>query len=149
MAVLSSSQKRNYTKLILSPLQWRTGWGFKPHSSLNSGVLTKLRRIPSAVENIRNNLVRIRVSIIFKLSGTPNYGANASRSPFSLPSVLIWIYWTPPKKILDTPLVHWIQKILTANRTSLLFTIFASYRHSHMRTYNFWFINYMQETENH
>jgi hypothetical protein len=37
---------------------------------------------------IRNNLIRIRVSLICKLSGTPDSGATAPRSPFSLPSVL-------------------------------------------------------------
>jgi hypothetical protein len=34
---------------------------------------------------IRNNLIRIRVSLICKLSRTPNLGAAAPRSPFSLP----------------------------------------------------------------
>jgi hypothetical protein len=44
---------------------------------------------------IRNNLITIRVSFIWKLSGTPDYGAIAPRSPFSLPSVPKWICWTP------------------------------------------------------
>jgi hypothetical protein len=39
----------------------------------NSEVLTKLSRISSSVENTsRNNLIRIRVSLICKLSGTPD-----------------------------------------------------------------------------
>jgi len=32
-------------------------------------------------------------------SRTPDYGATASRSPFSLSSVLNWICWTRPKEI--------------------------------------------------
>jgi hypothetical protein len=42
---------------------------------------------------IHNNLIRIRVSLICKLSGTPT--ATAPRVPFSLPSILNWICWTP------------------------------------------------------
>jgi hypothetical protein len=45
---------------------------------------------------INNNLIRIRVSFICKLSGTPDYGTTAPRSPFSLPSVLNWICWNTP-----------------------------------------------------
>jgi hypothetical protein len=37
---------------------------------------------------ILNNLIRIRISLICKLSGTPELGATTLRSPFSLPSVL-------------------------------------------------------------
>jgi hypothetical protein len=37
---------------------------------------------------IRNNLIRIRVSPICKLSATPDWGATAPRSPFYLPSVI-------------------------------------------------------------
>jgi hypothetical protein len=37
---------------------------------------------------IRNNLIRIWVSFICKLSGTPDQGATAPISPFSLPSML-------------------------------------------------------------
>jgi hypothetical protein len=48
---------------------------------------------------IRNNLIRIGVPLIWKLSGTPDYGATAPRSPFSLPFILSWICWTPPKNI--------------------------------------------------
>jgi hypothetical protein len=44
---------------------------------------------------IRNNLIRIRVSVICKLSGTPDKGATAPSAPFSLLSVLNWIRWTP------------------------------------------------------
>jgi hypothetical protein len=57
---------------------------------------------------IRNNLTRIRVPLICKLSGTPDYGATAPRSPFSLPSVLNWICWTPPNKIpVYATVSHW------------------------------------------
>jgi hypothetical protein len=41
---------------------------------------------PVLLKYIRNNLVKIRVSPIFKLSGTPDKGATAPRSPFYLPS---------------------------------------------------------------
>ena len=38
-------------------------------------------------------------------SRTPDKGATANRSPLSLPSVLNWIYWPPPrKKFLGAPL---------------------------------------------
>jgi hypothetical protein len=43
---------------------------------------------------IRNNLIRIWVSLICKLSGTPVYGATAPRSPFCLPSIHNWIFFT-------------------------------------------------------
>jgi hypothetical protein len=57
--------------------QWRTEGGFKggfnPHPTRNTEVLKKLSRIPSSVEKyIRNNRIRIRVSLICKLSGTPD-----------------------------------------------------------------------------
>jgi hypothetical protein len=45
---------------------------------------------------IRNNLTRIRISPICRLSGTPDYGATAPRSLFYLPSVLNWICRTHP-----------------------------------------------------
>jgi hypothetical protein len=38
-------------------------------------------------EYIRNNLIKIWVSLICKLSGTPGYGATAPRPVISLPSV--------------------------------------------------------------
>jgi hypothetical protein len=63
--------------------------GVQPPPPPNSEVLTKLRRISSSVEKyIRNYLTRIRVSLIYKLSGTPDKGATTPTSPFSLPSVL-------------------------------------------------------------
>jgi hypothetical protein len=64
---------------------------------------------------ISNNLTRIRVSLICILSGTLDQGATAPRSPFSVPSVLNWICWTPlPRtKFLGTLLIqtvpHWHQ----------------------------------------
>ena len=36
-------------------------------------------------------------------SRTPDLGATAPRSPFSLPSVLNWISWIPPNKIPGYP----------------------------------------------
>jgi hypothetical protein len=50
------------------------GGGFKHPPPRNSEVLKKLGQIPSAVEYtyICNNLIRIRVSLIYKLSETPN-----------------------------------------------------------------------------
>jgi hypothetical protein len=63
----------------------------------------KLRSFDKAEPNsqfrgkyIRNNLIRIRGSLICKLIGTPDEGATAPRSPFCLPCVLNWICWTPP-----------------------------------------------------
>ena len=41
---------------------------------------------------------------ITAVSRTPEYGATAPRSLFSVSSVLNWICWTPTKKILVTPL---------------------------------------------
>jgi hypothetical protein len=37
---------------------------------------------------ICDSLIRIQVSLVYKLSGTPGKGATVRRSPFSLPSVL-------------------------------------------------------------
>jgi hypothetical protein len=71
----------------------------------NSEVLTKPSQIPwFRGKYIRKNLIRIRGSLVCKLSETP---ATAPRPPFSLPSVLNWICWTPPPprtKFLGTPL---------------------------------------------
>jgi hypothetical protein len=53
---------------------------------------------------IRNNLIRIRISPICKLSGAPDKVATASRSQFYLPSVLKWICRTPPK---NSCVRHW------------------------------------------
>jgi hypothetical protein len=50
---------------------------------------------------IRNNLIRIRGSLIWKLNETPDYGGYCPpRSPFCPSYVLNWICWTTPKKIL-------------------------------------------------
>jgi hypothetical protein len=88
--------------------QWRTegGGGFKPPHP-------KFRSFAKAEPNsqfrgiyIRNSLIRIRVSFIYKLSGAPGLGATVPRSPFCLPSILNWICCPPPqrKKSLGTPL---------------------------------------------
>jgi hypothetical protein len=56
---------------VLESVAYRGGcWGFNPPPR-NSEVLTKLSRIPSSVENTCYHLIRIRVSPICKLSGTP------------------------------------------------------------------------------
>jgi hypothetical protein len=58
-------------------------------------------------KKIHNNLIKIRDSLICKLSRIPDYGATTPRPPFSLPSVLNWICWTTPAprpKFLGTPL---------------------------------------------
>jgi hypothetical protein len=66
---------------------------------------------------VHNNLIRIQVSLICKLSGTPDYRANAPRSPFSLPSVLNWICLTtpppPPNPEKNSWVCHWLYYILT------------------------------------
>jgi hypothetical protein len=108
---------RSYTKLI-------TGQTDLYYVVISSGVPRgvgvfnphppKFRSFDKAEPNsqfrgkyIRNNLIRIRVSLICSLCGTPDWGATAPRSPFSLPSVLNWICWThfPRTKFLGTPLV--------------------------------------------
>jgi hypothetical protein len=72
--------------------QWRiegVGFGGFPTTPLN------FRRFVKPEPNsqfrgkyIHNNQITIRASLICNLSGTPDWGATARRSPFSLPSVL-------------------------------------------------------------
>jgi hypothetical protein len=76
--------------------QWRTEGGFSPPPP-------KFQNFDKAEPNsqfrgkyIRNNLIRIPVSLICKLNRTPDFGTTARRSPFSLPRVFNWICWTPP-----------------------------------------------------
>jgi hypothetical protein len=74
----------------------------------NSEVLPKLRPTFQFREiYIRNNLIIIWFSFICKLCETPDWGATAPRSPFSMPSVLNWICWTPPEKI--SWVCRWLQ----------------------------------------
>jgi hypothetical protein len=80
-------------------MQWRS----EGRGGLGSSNPPKFRGFDKAEPNshfrgkyIRNNLIRIRVSLICKLSGTTARGVTAPRSPFSLPSVLNWKFWTPP-----------------------------------------------------
>jgi hypothetical protein len=69
----------------------------KQRRTEGGGVQTppKFRNFDKAEQNsqfrgiyICNNLIRIRVSFICKLSRTPDLGTTAPRSPFSMPSVL-------------------------------------------------------------
>jgi len=68
-------------------------------------------------------------------SRTPDWGATAPRSPFSLSSVLKWICWTPPPrtKFLGTPLLsdklsHWEKK--TSAEFTFLTALVESLRES-------------------
>jgi hypothetical protein len=84
-------------------MQWRTevgGWVFKP-PPLPPEIpkfYQSWAEFPVPWNIHPNNLIRIWVSFICKLSGTPDQGATAPRCPFSLPSIIKWICWTPPKK---------------------------------------------------
>jgi hypothetical protein len=78
-----------------------------------STPLPKFRSFAKAEPNsqfrgiyLRNNLIRIWVSFICKLSGTLDYGAIVPRSPFSLPSILNWICWPPPPR-KHSWVCHW------------------------------------------
>jgi hypothetical protein len=83
------------------------GWGFNP---------PKFRSFDKAEPNsqfrgkyFRNNLIRIRVSLICKLSGTPNYGGGdyCPQIPvFSAlcPQLKLVNSLIPPTKFLGTPL---------------------------------------------
>jgi hypothetical protein len=55
---------------------------------------------------IRKNVLTIWVLFIWKLSRIPDQGATAPRSPFSLPSILNWIFWTPFRK--NSWVRHWL-----------------------------------------
>jgi hypothetical protein len=101
-----------------TPWQWRTekgGWG-------GWNLPPKFKRFDKAEPNshfrgiyIHNNVIRIRVSFICKSSGTPDKGATAPRSPFSLPSVLNWICWTPPPRKKS-----WVRHCVLVNIKSLV-----------------------------
>jgi hypothetical protein len=85
--------------------QWHTGGGgvTPSPSTINSEVLTTELNSQFRGKLIRNNLIRIRVSLICKLSGTLTRGLlpppPPPRSPFYLPAVLNWIWWNSPEKI--------------------------------------------------
>jgi hypothetical protein len=89
------------------PVQWRTEGGFGGvQTPRNYEVLTKRSRTPSSVENTSvDNLIRIRVSLICKMSGTLTGGLPPPdpRSLYHLPSTE-FVEPPPRKKILDTPL---------------------------------------------
>jgi hypothetical protein len=90
--------------------QWRTRWGgavwgFKAPPKFRSFDKAELNSQFRGIY-IRNNLIRIRVSPICKLSRTPDLEATAPRSLFYMPSILNWICRIPPKKFLVTPLVY-------------------------------------------
>jgi hypothetical protein len=76
---------------------WWTQWRTEERVGGSNPLPPKFRSFDKAEPNFRfrgkyihNNLIRIQVSLICKLGGTPDYGATATRSPFSLPSVLNW-----------------------------------------------------------
>jgi hypothetical protein len=103
--ILSVRQSSNF---VFISVAYRGGFGgFTPSPP-------KFRNFDKAEPNSQfrgkyiRNLIIIWVSLICKLSGTPDQGATALRSPFSLPSVLNWICWNPqpPKKFLGTPLIY-------------------------------------------
>jgi hypothetical protein len=80
-----NSDTNTQTELHIQKLQLRTEGG---------GGFPKFRSFAKFEPNsqfrgiyIRNNVIRIWVSFICKLSGTPDYGATAPRSPFYLPSI--------------------------------------------------------------
>jgi hypothetical protein len=85
--------------------QWRTegGWGVQP-PSLNSAVLTKLSRIPSG-KYIRNNLIRIRVSLVCRLSGTPEWWLPPPDPRSLCPLSSTEFVDPPPEKLQGPPLV--------------------------------------------
>jgi hypothetical protein len=86
-----------YRELGGPQVQWRTDGGrFNPHPKLQS--FDKAEPNSHFRGKYIRNLIRIRVSLICKLSGTPDKEANAPRFPFSPPSVLSWICWHPHKK---------------------------------------------------
>jgi hypothetical protein len=62
-------------------------WGSPPPPKIRSFDKAEPNSLLRGIY-IRNNVIRIWVSFICKLSGTPDWWATAPRSPFSLPSVL-------------------------------------------------------------
>jgi hypothetical protein len=92
--------------------QWRREGGGKlgvQTPSRNSEVLIKLIRISSSVENTSHNkLIWIRVSLICKLTRTPDFGVTAPdlRSLCRM-SWTVFVENTPPspEKIMGTPLL--------------------------------------------
>jgi hypothetical protein len=84
--------------------------GSTPHPPRNSELLTKLRQIPSSVENTSVTTLHIpkiwQSRTELQIERKPWLGGYRSRSPFSLPSVLNWICWTPLEK--NSWVRHWI-----------------------------------------
>jgi hypothetical protein len=115
-----------YKRCCVYSDQWRTEGGFG-----GSNPLPKFRSVDEAEPNsqfrgrcIRNNVIKIRVSLICKLSGTTDWGATAPRSPFTLPSVLNWICWNPAKNSWAR---HWYRLWLLK---SVLVTIRLQYSYN-------------------
>jgi hypothetical protein len=71
-------------------------WGFKPPPPKFWSFDKAQPNSQFPGKYIQNNPIRIRVSFICKLSGTPDWGATAPKSPFFVPPVLNWICCTPP-----------------------------------------------------
>jgi hypothetical protein len=88
---------------------YTAGIDFLTYSSIPGGFDKAESNALFCGKHICNNLISIRVSLICKLSRTPDYGATAPRSRFSLPSVLSWICWTHlhhPKCLVTTQLIY-------------------------------------------
>jgi hypothetical protein len=85
--------------LTISGVSNEVGGSNRPPPPESPKFWQSCAEFPVSWKHIRNNLIRTRVSLICKLSGTPDYGAIAPRPSLFLPSVLNWISWTPPKKI--------------------------------------------------
>jgi hypothetical protein len=92
--------------------QWHTEGGLGGSNPLTPKFRSFFKDEPNSQFRgnfIRNKLIRIWVSLICKLSGTPDYGDTTPRSPFSLHSVLDWICWT---KLNPTKKISWVRHCL-------------------------------------
>jgi hypothetical protein len=80
-------------------------WGFKSHKILKFCQIWVEFPVPWNI--IFNIVIRIWVSFICKLSGTPDYRDTAPRSPSSLPSLLNQICWNTPPPRKYSWIRHW------------------------------------------
>ena len=74
-------------------------------------------------------------------SRTPDWGATAPRSPFSLSSVPNWICWTPPPPKKNSWVRHWIHLFVTATVYSLDYMMWFPENIKCPRSLNFRFID--------